>query len=285
HRLRLGYVREVRQVRGALLGLLVDVDHAREAVIADDPEARRLPVGVTLPADGLRVGGAEREPGHAEVVERGPHRVRGQERGGPAERRDAVDQRLLVPPAQRIARRGVGQHHERGTHLAERLRGAVETLAIGARALLHAAGAARRAVRRGRLEPGEVEADPGWRHPVQLGLHRRVPRRYQHPDPRSPHHAPILDRTRPPHAFSVHGWSVRYGLGTFKVLLIMRLPDRRKSRLTRCSSRPTTDTGYRAPLWKASMSRARGMMLVGMGVPSKERTLPLSDARASAVML
>ncbi len=60
------------------------------------------------------------------MVERVPRGVRGQQRGGAAGARDAVDQRLFPADAERVARRGVRHHDDRGAHLPERLRGLVD---------------------------------------------------------------------------------------------------------------------------------------------------------------
>src|SRR6185312_9889430 len=91
---------------------------------------------------------------------------------------------------------GVGQYDHGGTDLTQRLRGLVEAFSVTASTFLHPRRAARRPVRGWRLQPREVQAHAGRRHPVALGLHRRVARRHQEADARAPaeHQAPPSGR-------------------------------------------------------------------------------------------
>src|SRR5262245_55766429 len=60
-----------------------------------------------------------------------------------------------------------------------------------------------------------------------------------------------------------------YGFGIRMVRLIIKLPDRRNSRLRRWKSSPRTLTGDRRRRWNASNTIPSGTRLLGIGVPSK----------------
>jgi len=120
------------------------------------------------------------------MLEGGPHRVRGQERGRAAQGGEAIGEGLVIAEAERVARRGVGEDDHGGTDLAEGPGRPLQSLAIGARALFHAGRASRGAEGRRRLHSREVHADPGGRHAAELGLHRGIAGREEHADARAP---------------------------------------------------------------------------------------------------
>ena len=76
----------------------------------------------------------------------------------------------------------MGEHDDRRADLSERARDERKTGEICARAVLHARAAAGIAALGAGVQPREMERHLRRRHPVELGLHRRVSGRHEDAD-------------------------------------------------------------------------------------------------------